>query len=231
MANHSYIFQSSDIPKSYEDRPEAIHGVGEFAYYTPFIYLLLISDDPQVSACLLSDGFEDEEEDNKTKLYAVTGKAEGGLKRTFKFLKLLELIGKKEASFLAESAIETRKFLESKISEDYFHLETIELDAMNVDEDDENYYANSARWTKNEAIDAGKAIDALSNWNWLAIKQLKKAVRDTNNHLNPLNGIVLTDDFDNTRDAIPDTPIGLYLHDVLYYSPQNREQFESDELD
>lgn len=81
MANRAYLYSLSNRPISYADRPDTISGLSEWAYAVPFSYRVLMSGNPQLCASLVSDGFDGEPADRKTKLYAISGDFEAGFAR------------------------------------------------------------------------------------------------------------------------------------------------------
>ncbi len=91
MANRSYLYSLSNRPTSYSDRPETISGLSEWAYDVPFIYRLLMSGDPQLCASLISDGLDDDEPGQRTKLYAISSPFEPGFERVKRFAEILRV--------------------------------------------------------------------------------------------------------------------------------------------
>lgn len=93
MANRSYLYSLSNRPTSYEDRPEMISGLSEWAYDVPFVYRLLMSADPQLCASLVSDGFEDDEGlVQKKRLYAISSPFEPGFERVRRFAEIVKVL-------------------------------------------------------------------------------------------------------------------------------------------
>ncbi|MDP9898779.1 DUF7822 domain-containing protein [Variovorax ginsengisoli] len=93
MANRSYLYSLSNRPTSYDDRPETIAGLSEWAYDVPFIYRLLMSADPQLCASLVADGLDhDEESDKETRLYAISSPFAPGLERVTRFAEILKIL-------------------------------------------------------------------------------------------------------------------------------------------
>ncbi|CAB3642924.1 hypothetical protein [Achromobacter pestifer] len=89
MANRSYLYSLSNRPTSYADRPETISGLSEWPYYVPFMYRLLMSGDPQLCASLVSDGFDIDEPEQKTRLYAISSHFDTGLERVKRFAEIV----------------------------------------------------------------------------------------------------------------------------------------------
>ncbi|MGB0907295.1 MAG: hypothetical protein ACPGVT_07360, partial [Maricaulaceae bacterium] len=204
MANRSYLYSLSNRPKSYSDRPDTISGLSEWNYQIPFFYLLLLSGDPQVSASLVSDGFE--EEDDPSGLYALTGDFELGMARAKKFLSTVSMCANQESG-IAEATQEALEFLNAH-KDKYFLLETIELDCMSPS-DGPDYWKNCVEYVRGEAIHAGLQVDKLSKYKWRAKKQLKEFEFSMNA------------DFD-----APDAPMGIgYWTDILYFALQNKAEF------
>lgn len=95
MANRSYLYSLGNRPTSYEDRPETISGLSEWAYDVPFMYRLLMSCDPQPCASLISDGLDG----SKMPLYAISSPFPPGLERVRHFIAVVRvLIASREAS-------------------------------------------------------------------------------------------------------------------------------------
>ena len=92
MANRSYLYSLSNRPTSYEDRPETISGLSEWAYDVPFIYRLLMSADPQLCASLVSDGLDDDEAEQKTRLYGISSPFDAGYERVKRFAGIVRWI-------------------------------------------------------------------------------------------------------------------------------------------
>ena len=93
MANRSYLYSLSNRPTSYEDRPETISGLSEWAYDVPFVYRLLMSADPQLCASLVSDGLEDDEASGvKTRLHAISSPFAPGFDRVRRFAEIVKVL-------------------------------------------------------------------------------------------------------------------------------------------
>jgi hypothetical protein len=90
MANRSYLYSLSNRPGSYEDRPESISGLSEWAYDVPFMYRLLMSGEPQLCASLISDGLGDDPPEQKTRLFAISGNFELGFERVKRFVDIVQ---------------------------------------------------------------------------------------------------------------------------------------------
>jgi hypothetical protein len=92
MANRSYLYSLSNRPTSYADRPETISGVSEWNYDVPFMYRLLMSGDPQLCASLIADGLDDDETDEKVKLYAISSRFDPGFARVKRFIEIVRFL-------------------------------------------------------------------------------------------------------------------------------------------
>lgn len=93
MANRSYLYSLSNRPTTYEDRPETISGLSEWAYDVPFVYRLLMSADPQLCASLVSDGLEDDEESgHKARLHAISSPFAPGFERVRRFAEIVKML-------------------------------------------------------------------------------------------------------------------------------------------
>ncbi|NMK44771.1 hypothetical protein [Achromobacter sp. Bel] len=89
MANRSYLYSLSNRPSSYSDRPETISGLSEWPYDVPFMYRLLMSGDPQLCASLVADGFDSDESEEKTRLYAISSRFDAGFERVKRFAEIV----------------------------------------------------------------------------------------------------------------------------------------------
>ena len=92
MANRSYLYSLGNRPTSYEDRPETISGLSEWAYDVPFIYRLLMSADPQLCASLVSDGLDDDEAEHKARLHAICSPFDAGFERVKRFADIVNIL-------------------------------------------------------------------------------------------------------------------------------------------
>lgn len=93
MANRSYLYSIGNRPESCEDRPETISGLSEWPYAVPFSYRVLMSGDPRLCASLISDGFEDDPPERRTRLYAISGDFDTGHARLTRFCAALRVAG------------------------------------------------------------------------------------------------------------------------------------------
>lgn len=226
MANRSYLYSLSNRPTSYADRPETISGLSEWPYYVPFSYRVLMSGDPRECSSLVSDGFEDEPDDRKTRLYAISSDFEMGFARLRRFMAVVRQLAAGRSPGLIAGLDETVSFLEAH-RDRYLLLETIELDTM-------SYEGEAAlRACVAEEIDAcrqvGAAIDVLPANAAEAALSLKMAAQHKSDApLDALYGLRLDDDFDNVREEKTDYPMGLSFWDeVLYFTLCNRAEFEA----
>ncbi|MEU5694341.1 hypothetical protein [Actinosynnema sp. NPDC020468] len=215
MANRSYLYSLSDEPTSYADRPETVGGLAEWAYDVPFSYRVLVSCGPRLCASLISDGFEDDDPQDKTPLFGIIGEFDAGLARLKKFGDAARLVG---SAALRDQLDRTEEFLHGHRNR-FVLLETVELDCMETSEADalrERVEREIAR-----CREVGAAIDALPDTAAAAAVELEKAA-------GPFRGLVFGDDFDNVRDRRTTHPIGLgSWSEVLYFSLWNKAEFEA----
>lgn len=202
MANRSYLYSLSNRPTSYDDRPETISGLSEWAYAVPFSFRVLLSGNPRLCPSLISDGFEDDPPDQKTKLYAISGDFEAGYARLRKFMAAVRAIG---SAALITALDETTAYLDQHRDE-YVLLETVELDCMSEDS------ADGMRACVEREIEecrrVGAAIDALPK------------------DLTGFEGLVFDDNFDSS-----DNPLGLgFWTDVLYFALWDKATFEANKV-
>jgi hypothetical protein len=238
MANRSYLYSLSNQPTSYADRPETISGLSEWAYCVPFSYRLLMSGVPKLCSSLISDGFEDEPQNKKTRLYAISSEFEMGFRRLKRFFSILRPFAasgsrdlnagltswRKFFSFLRPRKVdgspdlavlldETVAFLEAHRNR-YLLLETIELDSMSAE--GEAALQSCVEKEIKACIDAGNAMDALPEDLGEAGKCLAKATREKcGPPLDAFFGLRLDGECDNIRNDMTQYPMGLEWSDVL----------------
>ncbi|VWC68267.1 MULTISPECIES: hypothetical protein [Burkholderia] len=94
MANRSYLYSLGNRPTSYEDRPETISGLSEWAYDVPFMYRLLMSCDPRPCASLISDGLDG----SKMALHAISSPFAPGFERARHFVAILRVLVESHAT-------------------------------------------------------------------------------------------------------------------------------------
>jgi hypothetical protein len=134
MANRSYLYSLSNRPTSYEDRPETVAGLSEWPYAVPFSYRVLMSGDPRLCSSLISDGFEDEPPERRTRLHAISGEFDAGYARLRKFFAVVRAVGAGSTGLCAQLD-ETETFL-TEHRDRFLLLETIELDTMTESSED-----------------------------------------------------------------------------------------------
>jgi hypothetical protein len=202
-----------------------ISGLSEWNYGVPFSYRALMSGGPQLCFSLVSDGFDDEPPDGKTRLYAISSDFDLGYARLKKFFAIVRTLAGDGAPDLVHAMEETQKFLEAHRNR-YMLLETIELDIMS--EETEQGLRACVERELTACLRAGAAIEALPADVKEAGVLLKAAAqRKSAEPLDVFYGLVLNDHFDSTRDGEIDYPLGLSWSDVLYFELWNREQFEA----
>jgi hypothetical protein len=217
MANRAYLYSLSNRPSSFEDRPETISGLSEWPYAVPFSFRVLASGDPRLCATLVTDGFEDDPPERRTKLYAISADFDTGHARLTKLCAALRVGATPD---LATALDGTEEFL-AEHRDRYVLLETIELDIM-TEKSEEDLRACVEREVE-RCRRVGAAIDALP-----ADPAETGAVlrRSTADETGPFHGLVLDDDFDNTRDRRTAYPLGLsWWTEVLYFALSDRAGF------
>ena len=224
MANRAYLYSLSNRPTAYADRPETISGLSEWGYAVPFSYRVLMSGDPQLCASLISDGFEDEPDDKKSKLFAISADFEAGFARLKRFISVVRPIAATSKRLTADLD-ETLSFLEAH-RDRYLLLETIELDCMEYEA------ASDLRACVEEEIVAcqavGAAIDALPAAPIEAGKILKDAAsKSAGPPLNAFFGLRFDDACYNTHEEETTYPLGLEWSDALYFELWNRAEFDA----
>jgi hypothetical protein len=226
MANRSYLYSLDNRPESYADRPDTISGLSEWPYAIPFSYLLLLSGDPRLCASLISDGFDDDPPERRTKLYAISGEFDVGYARLRKFAAAVRAAS--DSADLRAALDEAETFLDAH-RDRYLLLETIELDTMI--ESGENELRAAIEGHLDLCRQAGAAVDALPDDAAEAGAVLAKAAAQKSGApLDAFHGLVLGDDFDNTRDDKTDNPVGLsWWTDVLYFALWNRAEFAANQ--
>lgn len=223
MANRSYLYSLGNRPTSYADRPETISGLSEWAYAVPFGYRVLMSGDPRPCASLVSDGFEDEPPETKTRLYGVSAEFDAGFARLTRFCAAVRSVCG-GADGLRAALDETETFLAAH-RDRYLLLETIELDIM-TEESEDGLRASVEREIA-LCRAAGAAVDALPADPAAAGAVLAKATASRSEApLDAFHGLTLDDGFDNSRGG--GDPLGLsWWTDVLYFDLHNRAEFDA----
>jgi hypothetical protein len=184
-----------------------------------------MSGGPQLCSSLVSDGFNGEPPDRKTRLYAISSDFELGFARLNRFFAILRALVGDGAPDLVHAIGETQIFLEAHRNR-YALLETIELDAMS-DETEQGLRASVERELR-VCLRAGAAIEALPADTKEAGARLKVAAQQKSEEpLDAFYGLVLDDHFDSTRDGKTCYPLGLEWSNVLYFTLWNQEQFEA----
>ncbi|MFD9701454.1 hypothetical protein [Lentzea sp. NPDC059081] len=226
MANRSYLYSTSNRPESYEDRPETVSGLSEWPYAIPFSFLVLLSGDPRLCASLIADGFDGEPPESRTTLYAISGEFDAGFARLTKFAAAVRAVS--DAEGLHAGLAEAERFLDAH-RDRYVLLETVELDTMIESGEDELRALIEGHLDLCRA--AGAAIDALPDDAAAAGAVLAAAAAERSAPpLDAFHGLVLTDDFDNTRDDRTENPIGLsWWTDVLYFALWNRAEYAANQ--
>jgi len=221
MANRSYLYSLGNRPVSYADRPDTVSGLSEWPYAVPFSYRVLMSGDPRLCASLISDGFEDDPPDRATPLHAISAEFDAGYARLRKVFAAVRAVS--GAAQLRAALDEAETFLAAH-RDRFLLLETIELDSMT--ESGEEGLRTSVEREIDACRQAGAAVDGLPDDPAEAGERLARATTgDT-----PFHGLVLDDDFDNTRDGRTSNPLGVsWWTDVLYYGLWNRAEFAANQ--
>ncbi|WP_127526486.1 hypothetical protein [Budvicia aquatica] len=187
------------------------------------MYQLLMSGSPRLCASLISNGFDAEPDDEKTKLYAISSDFETGfvrLKRFFSILKAPESDAVPRLIADMENAI---RFLEEH-TDRYLLLETIELDMMT--EIEEAKLRARVETEIKSCLLVGAAVDALPENVNEAATLLKKATQQKcDATLDALYGLRFDDTCDYAR---VDHPLGVSeWSEILYFGLWNRAEFEA----
>lgn len=251
MANRAYLYSLDKLPTRYDDRPEHIQGLSEWAYDVPFSYRVLMSGSPQLCASLLSNGFVDEDPAHKSPLHAIGSPFAPGFSRLEKLLNIVryihtaapvsggflqalsrKLFGKPPAApptldhgtQLLQAIDETLSFL-TRHRQPFLLLETLELDILISDDPVELRHSVEDEIFRCEQ--AGAAIDALPGQAKAAAPLLLQATRTAMpGPLAIFHGLQLDDDCDKPHDDFTPYPLGLEWHEDLYFDLFNRRQFE-----
>lgn len=224
MANRAYLYSLSNQPKSYTDRPETISGLSEWAYAIPFSYRVLMSGNPQLCASFISDGFDGEPANRKTKLHAISGDFDPGFTRLEGFFSIVRPLVASSTPGLVEAMDEALTFLESH-RDHYLLLETVELDTMTCEKVGELRALVEREIA--ECIKVGAAIDALpSDTKEAGVALVKAAKGKADPPLDAFHGLRLDDNFDNVRRGTK-YPLGLEWSEELYFHLWNRAEFEA----
>jgi hypothetical protein len=184
-----------------------------------------MSSNAQLCASLVSDGFDGEPANRKTKLHAISSEFDLGFSRLKQFFSVLRPLVVDTSPDLTTELDEAVTFLESH-RDRYLLLETIELDCMM--HEGEAALRGCVEAEINNCLSVGMAVDALSRNPTEAGKRLREATqRKLEPPLDGFYGLRLDDDYDNIRDDKTEYPLGLEWTDVLYFQLWNRAQFEA----
>lgn len=212
----SYIYSLSNRPTSYEDLPESISGLSECPYYVPFTYRVLMSGNPQICASLITNGFDSDTEENRTKIHAISSEFNIGFTRLVKFFSTLRTLIAYNSPGLASKLDQTIEFL-SKHSNDYLLLETIQLDYRSHSEEAELKACVESEIERIRAV--GIAIDALPPDLKEAGIILKAATDNKNEYpFDAFYGLRLDNYCDNTQDKMTKYPLGLWWDEDIYFN-------------
>ena len=224
MANRSYLYSLSNRPTSYVDRPETVSGLSEWGYLVPLSYRILMSGDPQLCSSLISNGFEDEPEGEKTKLYAICSDFETGFSRLKTFFNVLNAaIPSDSAPYLSEEIANAIAFLETH-RDKYLLLETIELDMMMAA--DESELQQRVKDELSMCYMAGIAVKNLSDNVDEAVKQLRQANEAfAGIAVLPCSELQLDANYDRSDEGFP-AGVG-YWSEHLYFGLWNRAEYEA----
>jgi hypothetical protein len=184
-----------------------------------------MSGDPQLCSSLISDGFDGEPPQKKSKLYAISSDFESGFARLKRFFSVLRPLIGGAAPDLISGLDETTAFLEAH-RDRYLLLETIELDCMTHEREAE--LRTCVEEEIKASLAAGAAVDALLSDPSNIGNRLKSAtLKKSGSPLDAFCGLRLDDDFDSVRDDKTEYPLGLYWDEVLYFELWNKAQFEA----
>lgn len=225
MANRAYLFSLGNRPQSYSDRPDTLSGLSEWAYEVPFCFRVLMSGDPELCASFVSDGFDDEPADRKTRIHAISADFELGFARLQRFFEILRALHETAPGLLTQMD-EATTFLEEH-RDRYLLLETVELDMMSAEG------GPALRASVETEIAACRrvaaAFDALPTDIAQASEVLKASTAEqASGPLSAFFGLRFDEYFDHTRDGHAKHPLGLSeWSEVLYFQLWNRAEFEA----
>jgi hypothetical protein len=226
MANRAYLYSLNNRPSSFADRPDTISGLSEWAYDVPFAYRVLASGDPQLCSSLISDGFDDDPDDKKTKLHAISADFATGAARFEKLAAVVRALA--DSQELSAAIDESRAFLD-KHRDSHVLLETIELDMMS--KSGEKALRECVTKEVAACAKAGAAVDALSSDIATAAKELAAAAKKkARAPLDAFFGLAFDDAFDNVRDDESRYALGVSnWSPALYFELWNKAQYEEAE--
>lgn len=221
MADRSYLYSISNQPKNYADRPDSIKSLSEWSYTVPLSYYILTSGNTKICASLISDLSTSSVDNDEINLYSIVGDFEIGFARLKRFLHVLDLTAPKNYRNLRSSIENTIGFL-SQNKNKYILLETLEIDCMSAVSSDE--LSKEVEGHVERAILSGLAVDALSNWDFIARLQLSKAAKIGRGVFKAFRGLNLNDDYD---DLGAENVLGISeWSSILYFDPWDKEEFK-----
>ncbi len=226
MANRAYLYSLSSQPTSYTDRPESISGLSEWPYDIPLSYRVLMSGNPTLCASLVSDGFDGEPADQKTRLYAISSEFDAGYQRLTRLIDIVRQHSDGKHTALDSALDETLQFLDAH-RDRFVLLETIELDTMMTADE-----AELRRYVEEEierCRQVGEAIDLLpQDLDEAAAVLAEAASNGAESALDAFFGMRMDDDFDNVRDDMTEYPLGMVgWYETLYFQLWNKAEFDA----
>lgn len=248
MANRSYIYSASKRPQSYQDRPDQIHGVSEWASFVPFTFRVLMSGEPVLASSLIYENLEEDdlyeldedfESDSESegnyhrsesvfndhhKIYAISSESEIGLKRLKKINRILKVLNQPVTIEMSDKLTQMLEFISARKLE-FFHLETIEIDIMC--ESDYQPLRECVEQEIQRCIEVGSAIDLLSDDVQMGAKQFLEAINNnTDSNFNAFFGLRLDQNYDNPIERLTELPFGLEYAEHLYFKILNKSEAE-----
>ena len=210
MANRSYLYTCTHIPSDYDDRPDIITGLSEFAYDVPTAFLLMVSDATSLCGSLLfkTDAFD---------VKALAGRSTGGFDRLTHLIDCMmrspDIVQKAD---LEAHQKEMLAFLPEH-RQAYTYLEVAEVD--NMTEEGGEAMLKSATRHMEYAAALASIVDNLTP-------------DKISEHLEPggfLHNTIAPDGtVDNMRDLDIIQPLGVVLWTtVLYFAPWDKQAWQT----
>lgn len=253
MANRYYLYSVSKRPLSFQDRPDQINSVSEWAYLVPFTFRVLMSGKPELVASLLYENLEEYDDaelseefesdleldsdldfeptdENEyevglnNKLYAISSVCEIGIQRLEKINRILKFLELPIAGELSDRLTAMLEFISEK-KLNFFQLETIEVDIMS--ESDYQPLRECVEQEMKKCIEVGLAIDCLANEDQTAAAQFLDAINSkSDSRFNAFFGLRLDQNYDNQIEFLTEMPFGLEYAEHLYFNILNKSDAE-----
>ena len=224
MANRSYLYSVNKIPTETGVLPPK--GISEWRSEVPFLYQVLMSENPQLCPSKLGNSLESDDPDDPTQLWALYAPRKPGHARLKKFLEILKVLPEipkpldkpEETITIAElrARVEQSEEFLKNVTYPYLLLEVVELLLLIYTPGyGADFLQTETEAIASECISAGQAIDDLPADPVAAANILIDAVANKQQgSLRVFYGLR----FDDYIGSYNSTGLGLYWSNNLFFS-------------